>query len=172
MSVFEYVNSHLPYLQPFFENHIEITCNDKTSKNFYTWFNTIEQQKFRSELRYSYEEFEELFRNPNFLILFVLENDIPQAVVLTYDCAEMSDCYYLDVIAVIPAGKVIGKYLINWLCDILEALNYTTLRLDTEEVNEHGQELRKFYETMGFEVEKITKDGNICLKKTISRHND
>ncbi len=131
---------------------------------YYQWFLEIESGAFRSELRYSQEELEERLSNDDLLFFFVTSQTGREAVVLAYEDPDNPDsALYLDTIAVKSLGRGLGSILMQNLIEYARKKSYRILRLDTELVNEKGQELVKFYQKLGFKVTDSTEDGNISM---------
>lgn len=136
-----------------------------SSDPYYQWFVQIESESFRTELRYSSEELEESLTNENVLFFFISSDSGNEAVVLAYDDPDNpQNTLYLDTIAVKRRGLGIGSLLMQTLVNYAQTRSYHSIRLDTELVNEKGQELVKFYKTLGFQEISSTEDGNITME--------
>lgn len=170
LNVYNACKTTPPVLDQYFDNQVKVIVDNKPSTRYYRWFANIESQAFREELRYSQVEFEEVFNHANTVLIFVLSQDQPQAVMLGHDCDEQEKCFYLNVIAVLPRGRGIGTFLITWLILTLSKLKYRWLCVDTEEKNEEGQLLKSYYENLGFETIRVDPDGNISLKLDLRSH--
>lgn len=135
------------------------------SDPYYQWFVELEAGAFRAELRYSAEELEERLLNDDLLFLFLVSQKGREAVILAYqDPDNPRSSFYLDTIAVRTTGRGLGKILMRTLMQYARAKSYQRLRLDTETVNEKGQELVRFYKKLGFETADTTEDGNISME--------
>ena len=135
---------------------------------YYQWFVDLESDAFRSELRYSADELEERLSNNDLLFLFVLSPQGREAVILAYeDPDNPNHAFYLDTIAVKKPGHGLGSLLLKTLINYARSKSYGLIRLDTEYVNEKGQELVKFYEGLGFHPTETTDDGNVSMELEI-----
>ncbi|MFW9919931.1 MAG: GNAT family N-acetyltransferase [Candidatus Thorarchaeota archaeon] len=135
---------------------------------YYQWFMELESGAFRAELRYSSEELEERLANEDLLFFFIASSGGREAVVLAYeDPDNPNSALYLDTIAVKSTGRGLGSLLMRALIDYAKAKSYLLIRLDTEQVNEKGQQLVRFYQSLGFHETDSTEDGNISMELRI-----
>jgi len=135
---------------------------------YYQWFVELESDAFRSELRYSAEELEERLSNDDLLFLFITSSKGREAVVLAYeDPDNPGSALYLDTIAVKTTGHGLGSLLMKTLIRYAIAKSYSRVRLDTEDMNEKGQKLVKFYQGIGFTTTETTDDGNVTMELTL-----
>ena len=138
---------------------VHILFPDNFNEKFYLWFQEIENNAFREELRYSFFEVNERLRNSNIIFLFILVDQEPEALFLGYSPQiEDRQTYYFDTLAVKHQGQGIGRFIFNSVIEWAKKENFETIMLDTEEINEKKILLQKFYESFGFRV--VNKDQN------------
>lgn len=155
-------------IQPFFENALRIIIPQSPSEEHQKWFHELEAQSFRESLRYDRKELEERLEQDNLLFLFIVANDNPEGVILGYQVTrEKGKTFYFDTFAVRRKGKGIGRIVLNHIIEWAKASDYDVIELDTEAENEVGIPLQKFYESVGFVVERIEDDGNITMSLTL-----
>ena len=108
----------------------------------------VDAQKFREELRYRHEEVLEHSYIPGFLLLLTECNGRPLGLVYGYD--EPENGFFLDTLASMVERKGVGHTLATLI--VVHAVNtgHNHVTLYTEEQDEKGRQLRKFYEKMGF----------------------
>ena len=138
---------------------VQVIFPDNFNNNLYLWFQEIENNAFREELRYSYFEVNERLKNSNIIFLFILVDQEPEALFLGYSPqSEDNQIYYFDTLAVKHQGQGIGRFIFNTVIEWTKRENFKTIMLDTEEINEKKILLQKFYESFGFRV--VNKDQN------------
>ncbi|TFG16161.1 MAG: GNAT family N-acetyltransferase [Promethearchaeota archaeon] len=131
---------------------------------YYYWFQEIEKDAFRGELRYSFEEVEEKVNAEGVLFLFILINNVPEAFILgNASQIESREVFFLDTIAVKNRGRGIGKMLLKFLINWVKKEKYMGIFLYTEDIDEKNISLRDFYERFGFVLEKQEVDGNLSM---------
>jgi GNAT superfamily N-acetyltransferase len=108
----------------------------------------VDAYKFRQELQYRREEVLEHANNPGFILITAECDGQPLGIVYGYD--EPDNGFFLDTLASMVEGKGIGHTLTTLI--ILHAQNhgYKHVTLYTEEQDEKGRLLRRFYQKMGF----------------------
>lgn len=138
---------------------VQIIFPDDWNETFYLWFQEIENNAFREELRYSYSEITDRLKNLNVLFLFILVDQSPEALFLAYSPRDGDPhTYYFDTLAVKHQGQGIGRFIFNSAIEWAKRENFKTIILDTEEISEKKILLQKFYESFGFRV--VNKDQN------------
>ncbi len=108
----------------------------------------VDEAKFREELRYTAEEVEEQSRQPGFILILALSNDAPLGFAYGYDYP--AGGFFLDELASMEEGRGIGRLLEALLVLYAYERGHSTLTLYTEERDEKGRLLRRFYERAGF----------------------
>lgn len=108
----------------------------------------VDAYKFRQELQYRKEEVLEHANNPGFILITAECDGQPLGIVYGYN--EPDNGFFLDTLASMVEGKGIGHTLATLI--ILHAQNhgYKHVTLYTEEQDEKGRLLRRFYQKMGF----------------------
>jgi GNAT superfamily N-acetyltransferase len=143
---------------------VKLIFPSKWNKTYHNWYETLEREAFREELRYSPEEILERIDKPDLLVFFVVSEQRPLAVLLSYTMEEeWAKTLYVDTIAVREQGKGIGRAIMNAIIEWGRLKNYRAIVLDTEEQNEKGLPLRKFYEGLGFVLDDSDDHGNLTM---------
>lgn len=148
---------------------IELVFPKEWSEQYFSWFREIEQTAFRSELTYNTDEILERLASPDLLIMFILLNEKPQALLLGYsqDVTNV-EAFYLDTIAVKQRGRGVGQVMLLSLFEWARKMGYRRIELDTEAENETGHHLSAFYEKLGFVVTaEDIETGNISMCLTL-----
>ncbi len=110
----------------------------------------MDTHMFREELRYSRAEFKEKGDMSNFALLLCEVEKRPASFLFGYSDPKVEGGFYLDTLATLIEGKGIGSTLIALLMVYAWETGYNTLSLNTEENDEKGRPLRRFYEALGF----------------------
>lgn len=147
-----------------FHLNSRIVIPDKLTHEILTWFHEIENSAFREELRYSDNEIKERWNKENKRFIFLVDETGPLAVHIGYDLEPDSDTYYIDTLATKVEGKGIGSIIMKYIKEYAMEEGYTELELNTEEINERGGTLQRFYEKHGFQIVYTYPDGNIVMK--------
>lgn len=147
---------------------IKVVCPREWNQTYFSWFETIEQNNFRQELRYTYNETLDRWNKQRRLIVFILIDQVPEAMIIGYDSEEPSKkIFILDTIAVTTQHKGIGKILMNFLIQWAKEQHFQAIALDTEENNERGFPLVNFYKKFGFEPIEANNNGNVRLIRSL-----
>lgn len=148
-----------------YEGTLKVVLPTELNERTYSWFRTIEEYNFRSELRYSFDEMKPVLAKPDLLFLFVFKDELPEIVVLGYtNPSEAERVFRLDTFAINKRGKGIGHIVINFLIKWARAKQYTAIELDTEETDEKGIRLQRFYEKHKFVVVARDAKGDITMR--------
>lgn len=110
----------------------------------------IDSEKFRPELQYSLEELRERDHKGGFVLFLVVCGGRPVAFLSGYDDPVDRSRFYLDTVATIIEGKGIGTILVTLALIYCFETGYGKVKLYTEEMDEKGRQLRKFYENLSF----------------------
>ena len=111
----------------------------------------IEDERFRSELRYSERELTIRSKKRGFTCFIIYLGERPVAFVFGFDDPE-EGAYFSDSAATLIERKGVGSMLTT-----LEALyclekGYRSEKMITEELDESGRRLREYWERFGFRV--------------------
>jgi GNAT superfamily N-acetyltransferase len=144
---------------------VKLLFPTKWDKTCHAWFEAIEEATFREELRYTPEEVFDRIDKPDLLLFFVVSGEEPYAVLLGHTMeGEWERTLYVDTIAVREQGKGIGRAIMNAIIDWARLKKYRAIVLDTEEQNEKGLPLRRFYEKLGFTLYDHDERGNLTMR--------
>ena len=108
----------------------------------------VDAQKFREELRYKHEEVLDHSSIPGFLLFLAECGRKPIGLAYGYD--EPGNGFFLDTLASMVERKGIGHTLATLIVVHAQNMGHNHVTLYTEEQDEEGRQLRKFYEKMGF----------------------
>jgi len=108
----------------------------------------VDAYKFRKELQYRREEVIEHSNNPGFILITAECGKQPLGIVYGYDEPEFG--FFLDTLASMVESKGIGHTLATLIIIHAENTGHKHVTLYTEEQDEQGRKLRKFYQKMGF----------------------
>ncbi|NHJ13089.1 MAG: N-acetyltransferase [Candidatus Thorarchaeota archaeon] len=129
------------------------------------WFMDLERVVFRSALRYSEDEIFERLQTPGHLLMYVVVNSIPEAMLFGYALpSTYVKTFHLDTIAVKQQRKGIGSRMIEALIDWARTENFLVISVDTEVEDEKGIQLQRFYEGLGFSIVAREDSGNLTMK--------
>jgi len=155
----------LPRLAKKFEGTLQLVFPKEWNEQYFSWFRIIEEEDFRYELRYSFEEVAEILEKPDLVFLFITMDDQPQILLLGYSIPhETEESFYLDTLAVRRRGKGIGHVVMNFLIHWARTKQYQTIILDTELTDEKGFHLPQFYAKHGFKIVARSEAGDITMK--------
>ncbi len=110
----------------------------------------IDHEKFRQELWYDPEEIRRRSDERGFVLFLVVCGGRPVAFLYGYEDAERSG-FFLDEVATLVEGRGVGTILVSLLLMYCYDVGYGSVRLYTEEDDERGRHLRRFYENIGFQ---------------------
>jgi GNAT superfamily N-acetyltransferase len=109
----------------------------------------VDAQKFREELRYKREEILEHSHINGFTLILIECSSQPLGLAYGYDDPQ-TDGFFLDTLASMAERKGIGHILVTLLLIHSQNRGHNQVTLYTEEKDEKGRPLRRFYEKMGF----------------------
>ena len=114
----------------------------------------IEDERFRSELRYSERELTSRSKKRGFACFIVYLDERPVAFVFGFDDPE-EGAYFSDSAATLIERRGVGSIL-----TALEALyclesGYRSEKMITEELDEAGRRLREYWKRFGFQVTRV-----------------
>ncbi|TFG99204.1 GNAT family N-acetyltransferase [Candidatus Thorarchaeota archaeon] len=153
-------------LVPILGDGVEIFFPETWSEKYLSWYKEIEKSAFRPALTYSREEIGERLEKEAVLMMFILNDSVPEGLVLGYRLEEsLDDIFYLDTIAVKQKGRGLGKNILKVLFDWAKKMGFSSIQLDTEQENETGVQLSNFYQKLGFDVLYTDEEtGNITMQ--------
>jgi len=153
-------------LLPILGEGVEVFFPETWSEKYLSWYKEIEQSSFRPSLRYSREEIDERLGNESVLMMFILNDNVPEGLVLGYRLENTTeDIFYLDTIAVKQKGRGLGKNILKVLFEWARKMGFSSIQLDTEYKNETGIQLSNFYQKLGFKVINTDDEtGNITMQ--------
>jgi GNAT superfamily N-acetyltransferase len=129
-----------------------ISIHTQMSDEFTQAVERIDHEKFRPELQYSVEELMERTGNTGFVLLMLACDGEPTAFFYGYTHEVDVSKFFLDTVATHIERKGIGSMLVILALVYSHDVGYRSVELYTEEVDEKGRRLTKFYEGMGFKV--------------------
>jgi GNAT superfamily N-acetyltransferase len=108
----------------------------------------VDSKKFREELRY--KQAEVLFHGSlrGFMLILAHCGDMPLGLAYGYD--EGENGFFLDTLASVVENKGIGSILATLTIIYALETSHNHVTLYTEERDEKGRRLRRFYEQIGF----------------------
>ncbi|MBS7619706.1 GNAT family N-acetyltransferase [Candidatus Bathyarchaeota archaeon] len=131
----------------------------------------IESSAFREELRYTKEEILDKSLNDGFILILVYDLNKPVAFLFGYSEPSNPSTFYLDTVATLIEGKGLGSCLINLILLHCYESGYAFITLRTEEEDEKGRRLRRFYEKFGFRVYPCDPREGIAMINEIDKLN-
>jgi ribosomal protein S18 acetylase RimI-like enzyme len=108
----------------------------------------VDAYKFRQELRYRREEIIQHSLAPGFILITAECDAEPLGIVYGYK--EPDGEFFLDTLASMVEGRGIGHMLATLIITHAENTGHKHVTLYTEEQDEKGRLLRRFYQKMGF----------------------
>lgn len=144
-----------------------ITVHADLDKETMKIVQSIDNEKFREELRYSREELEERAISRGFFCVVAHLNGKPIGFDFGYPNGE-DGVFFSDDTATLIEGKGVGSVL--FALELLHSYHegYAATKLSTEEVDEVGRPLAQIWGRMGFKVLGKEPDGNIEMKLTLN----
>jgi GNAT superfamily N-acetyltransferase len=108
----------------------------------------VDSQKFREELQYKREDV--IFHGSlrGFILILAHCGDRPLGLAYGYD--EGENGFFLDTLASVVESKGIGSILVTLIIIYALETSHNHVTLYTEERDEKGRRLRRFYEQIGF----------------------
>ncbi len=129
-----------------------ITINSSIDYEAVRCIQLIESKAFRPELQYSFEELASRAKREDLFMVTAFLEGHPMAFTFGYRDPREQDAFYIDTVASLIEGRGVGTALIT--LTLLHCLQrgYKLVNLHTEEVDEKGRMLKRFYEGLGFEA--------------------
>lgn len=152
-------------------------------QHFATWtedlqraLETVEQQSFSPELRYTCDDMAARAKKPGFEGLLLTDPNGPLAIMLVNRIelpvaqsggSPAMDALYLDTLAVRDRGRGIGTYLLTCLIQRCTAAGLPAIQLDTDDGGDGGDGgdgLPEYYRRFGFQVLGVDPvSGNVTM---------
>jgi len=132
--------------------HCRILVKRRLDEDSIREIQRIEDKAFRHELRYTVEELVSRGREEGFLLLLVLCEDYHIAFLHGYNEPSEEDAFFLDTVATTLEGRGIGSVLVALTLLYGFEKGYKSVTLRTEETDEKGRKLKRFYQNLDFEV--------------------
>ena len=129
-----------------------ISIHTQMSDEFAQAVERIDHEKFRPELQYSVEELMERMGSTGFVLFMLTCDGEPTAFLYGYTHEVDVSKFFLDTVATQIEGKGIGSMLVILALVYSHDIGYRSVELYTEDVDDRGRRLVKFYEDTGFEV--------------------
>lgn len=112
----------------------------------------IDHERFRPELQYTLEELRDRGGRRDFALFVLTCGGEPTAFLYGYTDEQDATRFFIDSVATLIEGKGIGSILVTLALVYSYDTGYRGAGLYTEEVDERGRHLVKFYEDLGFRV--------------------
>jgi hypothetical protein len=131
---------------------------------------SIDNEKFREELRYSCDELTERAKVKGFFCVIAYLDGEP--IGLDFGYRDHQDkVFFSDDTATLIEGKRIGTVL--FALEIIHSYyeGYAETKLSTEEYDDKGRPLKQIWAKMGFNVTSEEPDGNIEMTLQLSESN-
>ena len=144
-----------------------VMITNSLSKELTSDLMEIENKAFRSELRYTIEEFLERAKKRNFLLLAVYACSKPIGFAFGYE--DNNESFYLDTLATLIEGKGIGTILFRLISIFCFKKGFRHITTSTESGDKERSPIR-FYEKMGFYRIPCVSSEGIAMRKDIN-HN-
>ncbi len=155
-------------LSSMFEGELEIVFPTEWNRKYFSWFHSIEEDGFRRELQYSFEEVTKNLENPQLVFWFITADGEPQVLLFGYQIPdEQTKSFFLDTLVVRRRGVGIGDIVLDYLVSWAETKQFGAIILETEIRDEKGIPLQRFYAKHGFETVSINKKGDVIMKRTL-----
>ncbi|OGD53701.1 hypothetical protein A3K81_05680 [Candidatus Bathyarchaeota archaeon RBG_13_60_20] len=122
----------------------------------------IDDVMFREELRYTRAELEERSHRPGFTCFLLSLEGKPIAYDYGYDDDEPG-AFYSDSAATLIERRGVGSTLSALEAVYCYGRGYRRVKLSTEERDEVGRALRRYWERFGFTVISTDEDDNIVM---------
>lgn len=127
----------------------------------------IENKAFKSELKYSREEFLERAKKRNFLLLAVYTSGKPIGFALGYK--DDNESFYLDTLATLVESKGIGTTLFRLMSIFCFKKGFRHITIRTESDSNERSPIR-FFEKMGFYRVPCDPSEGVAMKRDLNGH--
>ena len=123
----------------------------------------IEDERFRSELRYSERELTNRSKKRGFTCFIVYLEEKPMAFVFGFDDPE-EGAYFSDSAATLIERKGVGSILTALEMRYCLEKCYRSEKMITEELDESGRRLREYWERFGFRVTGVNSKIGVQMR--------
>jgi hypothetical protein len=123
----------------------------------------IEDERFRSELRYSERELTNRSKKRGFTCIIVYLEEKPVAFVFGFDDPE-GGAYFSDSAATLIERKGVGSILTALEMRYCLEMGYRSEKMITEELDESGRRLREYWERFGFRVTGVNSKIGVQMR--------
>jgi len=123
----------------------------------------IEDERFRSELRYSERELTNRSKKRGFTCIIVYLEEKPVAFVFGFDDPE-EGAYFSDSAATLIERKGVGSILTALEMRYCLETCYRSEKMITEELDESGRRLREYWERFGFRVTGVSSKIGVQMR--------
>jgi GNAT superfamily N-acetyltransferase len=144
-----------------------ISIHTQMSYEFAQAVERIDHEKFRPELQYTPEELMERLGNKDFVLFMLTCDGEPTAFFYGYTHEVDNSKFFLDTVATHIEGKGIGSTLVTLAIVYSHDVGYRSVELYTEDVDERGRHLVKFYEGMGFKVIDRNPERGVVMRSDL-----
>ena len=123
----------------------------------------IDHERFRLELQYTLEELRYRASMGGFALFILTCGGEPTAFLYGYTDEKDGTKFFIDSVATIIESKGIGSILVTLALVYCYEAGYGSAGLYTEEVDERGRRLVKFYEDLGFQIVEEDPDRGVVM---------
>jgi GNAT superfamily N-acetyltransferase len=127
----------------------------------------IDHERFRLELRYTLEELMDRGGRGGFALFVLTCGGESMAFLYGYTDEQDGSKFFIDSVATLIEGKGIGSILVTLALVYCYETGYRSAGLYTEEVDERGRRLVKFYEDLGFEIVEEDPDRGVVMSSRL-----
>ena len=111
----------------------------------------VDEAAFRAELRYDEAELRDRVGRRGFVAIIAQCAEKPLGFIYGYDDPEVEGGFYGDTLASSIEGKGVGSTIFTLMLLYCYDNGYKFFSLHTEDMDEKGRQLRRFYEALGAE---------------------
>ena len=127
----------------------------------------IDHERFRPELQYTLEELRDRGGKRDFALFVLTCGGEPTAFLYGYADEQDATRFFIDSVATLIEGKGIGSILVTLALVYSYDAGYRGVGLYTEEVDERGRHLVKFYEDLGFHVVEEDPERGVVMSSEL-----
>jgi len=127
----------------------------------------IDHERFRPDLQYTLEDLRDRGGKGGFALFVLTCGGEPTAFLYGYTDEQDGAKFFIDSVATLIEGKGIGSILVTLALVYCYDTGYGSAGLYTEEVDEGGRHLVKFYEDLGFHVVGEDPDRGVVMSSEL-----